>query len=152
MEVIEFDSYAALIEAAEKKGLIPKTINNTIIAYTSAIMEVKSSMGPIVAIPTAGSCGVVGGALFGSLQEREIDLKKMTMAFLAAGITGVFIAGKYTFAAEEGGCQVETGAGAAMAAAGLNHGYLASSLSSWARASVSSDSCWRTSSLLMSSV
>ena len=110
---------STLIETAEKKGLIHKTINSTIIAYTSAIMEVKSSMGLIVATPTAGSCGVVGGALFGSLQEEEFDLKQMTRAFLAAGITGVFIASKYTFSAEEGGCQVETGSGAAMAAAGL---------------------------------
>ena len=110
---------STLIEAAEKKGLIKKTINSTIIAFTSAIMEVKSSMGLIVATPTAGSCGVVGGALFGSLQEQEFDLKQMARAFLAAGITGVFIASKYTFSAEEGGCQVETGSGAAMAAAGL---------------------------------
>lgn len=110
---------ATLIETAEKKGLIQKTINSNIIAYTSAIMEVKSSMGLIVAAPTAGSCGVVGGALFGSLLEQEFNLKQMTRAFLAAGITGVFIAAKYTFSAEEGGCQVETGSGAAMAAAGL---------------------------------
>jgi L-serine dehydratase len=110
---------STLIETAEKKGLIDKTINNTIIAYTSAIMEVKSSMGLVVAIPTAGSCGTVGGALFGSLQEKEFNLKQMTSAFLTAGIIGVFIASKYTFAAEEGGCQVETGSAAAMAAAGL---------------------------------
>lgn len=110
---------STLIETAEKKGLIQKTINSTIIAYTSAIMEVKSSMGLIVAIPTAGSCGVVGGAMFGSLLGEEFDLNKMTRAFLAAGITGVFIASKYTFSAEEGGCQVETGSGSAMAAAGL---------------------------------
>ncbi len=110
---------STLIKTAEKKGLIQKTINSTIIAYTSAIMEVKSSMGLIVATPTAGSCGVVGGAIFGSIQEKEFDLKKMTRAFLAAGIAGVFIASKYTFSAEEGGCQVETGSGAAMAAAGL---------------------------------
>ncbi len=110
---------SALIEIAEKKGHIQKTINSKIIAYTSAIMEVKSSMGLIVAAPTAGSCGVVGGALFGSLQDQEFNLKQMSRAFLAAGITGVFIAAKYTFSAEEGGCQVETGSGAAMAAAGL---------------------------------
>lgn len=110
---------STLIETAEKKGLIHKTINSTIIAYTSAIMEVKSSMGLIVATPTAGSCGVVGGALFGSLVNQEFDMESMVKAFMAAGITGVFIADKYTFSAEEGGCQVETGSGAAMAAAGL---------------------------------
>ena len=108
-----------LIIDAEKKGLIKKTINSSIIAYTSAIMESKSSMGLIVAAPTAGACGLVGGALFGSVAEQEFDKESMVRAFLAAGITGVFIAHKYTFSAEEGGCQVETGAGAAMAAAGL---------------------------------
>lgn len=107
------------IDRAEKSGLIQKSINSTIIAYTSAIMEVKSSMGIIVAMPTSGSCGVVGGALFASIQDQEFDLSKMTRAFLAAGITGVFIANKYTFSAEEGGCQVETGSASAMAAAGL---------------------------------
>jgi len=82
-------------------------------------MEVKSSMGIIVAAPTAGSCGVLGGALFGSLEDKEIDQERMARCFLASGIIGVFIAEKYTFSAEEGGCQVETGSGAAMAACGL---------------------------------
>lgn len=112
-------SQSTLIESAQKKGLIQKTINASIIACTSALMEVKSSMGLIVAIPTAGSCGVLGGALFGSLQNQAFNLNQMTRAFFAAGITGIFIASKYTFSAEEGGCQVETGSGAAMAAAGL---------------------------------
>lgn len=112
-------SQSGLIKEAEQKGLIKNTINNSIIAYTSAIMEVKSSMGLIVATPTAGSCGVVGGALFGSVANQKLDMESMVRAFLAAGITGVFIAEKYTFSAEEGGCQVETGSGAAMAAAGL---------------------------------
>lgn len=108
-----------LIEKAINKGLIENSVNARIIAYTSAIMEIKSAMGVIVAAPTAGSCGTVGGALFGSLKTNEYDLKKMTNAFLAAGITGVFIADKYTFAAEEGGCQVEAGSASAMAAAGF---------------------------------
>ena len=108
-----------LIEIAENKGLITRSVNNKIIAYTSALMEVKSSLGLIVATPTAGSCGVVGGALFGSVEKLDYDMGKMVSAFMAAGIVGVFIADKYTFSAEEGGCQVETGSGAAMAAAGL---------------------------------
>ncbi len=108
-----------LIIDAEMNGLIKKSINSSIIAFTSAIMEVKSSMGLIVATPTAGSCGVVGGALFGSIGDLDFDMEKMVGAFMAAGITGVFIADKYTFSAEEAGCQVETGSGAAMAASGL---------------------------------
>lgn len=108
-----------LIIKAEQNRLIKKSINSSIIAFTSAIMEVKSSMGLIVATPTTGSCGVLGGALFGSLGDQDFDMESIVRAFMAAGITGVFIADKYTFSAEEGGCQVETGSGAAMAAAGL---------------------------------
>lgn len=108
-----------LIVEAEQRGLIKKSINTSIIAFTSAIMEVKSSMGLIVATPTAGSCGVVGGAIFGSIEDQNLDMNTIVRAFMAAGIVGVFIAQKYTFSAEEGGCQVETGSAAAMAAAGL---------------------------------
>ncbi|PLX02453.1 MAG: serine dehydratase [Marinilabiliales bacterium] len=112
-------SQSPLIGKAVSEGRIKQTVNSRMIAYTSAIMEVKSSMGLIVAAPTAGSCGVLGGTLFGSLEEEEFDLKAMTKAFLAAGLAGVFIADKYTFSAEEGGCQVETGSASAMAAAAL---------------------------------
>ena len=104
---------------AEKKGRILKNPINTIIAYVSALMEIKSSMGIIVAAPTAGSSGLLGGAVFGIAEGFTDDIERITKAFLAAGLIGVFIADKYTFAAEEGGCQVECGAGSAMAAAGL---------------------------------
>jgi L-serine dehydratase len=108
-----------LLAKAIAGGRLRPSINSRIIACTAAIMEVKSAMGLIVAAPTAGSCGVVGGALFGAVPDDEVEMPAMVRAFLAAGITGVFIAKAYTFAAEEGGCQVETGAGSAMAAAGL---------------------------------
>ena len=57
--------------------------------------------------------------MFGSTNGLGGDLDKTTLAFLAAGLIGVFIAKDYTFAAEEGGCQVECGAASGMAAAGL---------------------------------
>jgi L-serine deaminase len=40
--------------AERQDRLIPADINNRIVRYVSAIMEVKSSMGVIVAAPTAG--------------------------------------------------------------------------------------------------
>ena len=40
-------------------------------------------------------------------------------AMLSAGLIGVFVTTRSSFAAEVGGCQAETGAGAAMAAAAL---------------------------------
>ncbi len=45
--------------------LIPGDVLNRIILYVSAFMEMKSSMGVIVAAPTAGSCGALPGAVFG---------------------------------------------------------------------------------------
>ena len=108
-----------LILAAEKADQIFRTPMNTIIAYVTALMEVKSSMGIIVAAPTAGSSGLLGGVIFGAAEGYTDDMERITKAFLAAGLIGVFIADKYTFAAEEGGCQVECGAGSGMAAAGL---------------------------------
>ena len=108
-----------ILKAENENKLIQSSINNRIIAYTSALMEVKSSMGVIVAAPTAGSCAVLGGAVFGASDKLDGNLENITRAFLAAGLIGVFIARDYTFAAEEGGCQVECGAASGMAAAGL---------------------------------
>jgi L-serine dehydratase len=110
---------AHLIFEAEKNKKIFPTPQNRIIAYVTALMETKSSMGIIVAAPTAGSAGVLGGAIFGVTEGLSDNRESIVKAFLAAGLIGVFIADKYTFAAEEGGCQVECGAASAMAAAGL---------------------------------
>jgi len=108
-----------LIREAEKTNRVFQTPMNTVIAYVTALMEVKSSMGIIVAAPTAGSSGLLGGAIFGAAEGFTDDIDRITKALLAAGLIGVFIADKYTFAAEEGGCQVECGAASGMAAAGL---------------------------------
>jgi L-serine dehydratase len=108
-----------LIAEAEKAGKIITTPLNTVTAYVTAIMESKSSMEVIVAAPTAGSAGAIGGAIFAIGEFLNSGTEKIVDAYLAAGLTGVLIADKYTFAAEEGGCQVECGAASAMAASGL---------------------------------
>jgi L-serine dehydratase len=103
--------------SAEK--LIGGDANNRIILYVSAMMEVKSSMGVIVAAPTAGSCGALPGALFGTAHSLQLPEDELVKAMLAAGLIGVFIAAHATFAAEVGGCMAETGSGGGMAAAAL---------------------------------
>lgn len=99
--------------------LLPGQVMNTVIEYITAMMEVKSSMGVIVAAPTAGSCGVLPGTILGACDVMGLSLESATKGMLAGGVIGVFIAEHGTFAAEVGGCQVECGAGSAMAAAGL---------------------------------
>jgi L-serine dehydratase len=92
---------------------------NRIILYVTAIMEVKSSMGVIVAAPTAGACAALPGAVIAMAEELGKDEDEMAKAMLAAGLIGVFIATRWTFAAEVGGCQAEGGSAACMAAAAL---------------------------------
>ncbi len=92
---------------------------NQIILYVTALMEVKSSMGVIVAAPTAGSCAGLPGACIGAATSLGLSVDEMTKAMLSAGMIGVFIAAHATFAAEVGGCQAECGSGSGMAAAAL---------------------------------
>lgn len=99
--------------------LVGGDANNRIIMYVSAMMEVKSSMGVIVAAPTAGSCGALPGALFGTAHSLALGEDEIIKAMLSAGLIGVFIAAHATFAAEVGGCMAETGSGGGMAAAGI---------------------------------
>ncbi len=99
--------------------LVEGDAGNLMILYVSAIMEVKSSMGVIVAAPTAGSCGALPGALFGVAHSLQLPEDELVKAMLAAGLIGVFIAAHATFAAEVGGCMAETGSGGGMAAAAI---------------------------------
>jgi len=84
-------------------------------------MEMKSSMGIIVAAPTAGSCGAMPGAVLAIADAVGADEEDRARALLVAGLIGVFIARDATFAAEEGGCMAECGSGSAMAAAAIVH-------------------------------
>lgn len=101
------------------KALVEGDVLNEVILYTSAMMEVKSSMGVIVAAPTAGSCGALPGAVIGTANILKLSEDDKVKAMLAAGIIGVFIAAHATFAAEVGGCMAECGSGSGMAAAGI---------------------------------
>jgi L-serine dehydratase len=92
---------------------------NRIILYVTALMEVKSSMGVIVAAPTAGACAALPGAVMAIAETMELGEEEMAKAMLASGLIGVFIATRWTFAAEVGGCQAEGGSAASMAAAAL---------------------------------
>ncbi len=92
---------------------------NRIVLYVTALMEVKSSMGVIVAAPTAGACAALPGAVIGMAEVIDRSEEEMAQAMLAAGLVGVFIATRWTFAAEVGGCQAEGGSAASMAAAAL---------------------------------
>lgn len=106
-------------ELMQRGALLDGGALNRIVLYVTALMEVKSSMGVIVAAPTAGACAALPGAVIAMAEAMELDETEMAKAMLAAGLIGAFIATRWTFAAEVGGCQAEGGAAACMAGAAL---------------------------------
>jgi L-serine dehydratase len=99
----------------------PLSGRNMFEAMTNAmsVMEVNASMGRIVASPTAGSCGIVPGALVttGIKQGKTDD--QLVDGLLTASAVGFLFSRNATVAGSEGGCQAETGTASAMAAAGI---------------------------------
>ncbi len=109
----------AFAQAMQADRLIAAGPLNRAILYVTALMEVKSSMGVIVAMPTAGACAALPGLVLAVAEERGLDEITTAKALLASGVIGAFIATRWTFAAEVGGCQAEGGSAAAMGAAAL---------------------------------
>ena len=108
-----------IAKAEKKKKILENSIINSIISNVSAVMESKSAMEVVVANPTAGSCGVVGGVFRAVADDIKATHNELIQAYFAAGIIGVYFAKGPGFSAEEHGCQVECGASAGMAAAGI---------------------------------
>ncbi|MEW4411731.1 L-serine ammonia-lyase, iron-sulfur-dependent, subunit alpha [Clostridium sp. AN503] len=86
------------------------------IAYAMAVLEVNSSMGLIVAAPTAGSSGIVPGLLLALQKEYDIADKNVIDALFNAGAIGYLAMRNATVAGAVGGCQAEVGVASAMAA------------------------------------
>lgn len=116
--VLGFQSGAFAEQMQAGKLLEAGSLNRGIL-YVTALMEVKSSMGVIIAMPTAGACAALPGIVLALAEDRGQTEEDVAKAFLAAGLIGAFIATRWTFAAEVGGCQAEGGSAAAMAAAAL---------------------------------
>jgi len=105
--------------AMQNEALLDGGILNRIILYVTALMEVKSSLGVIVAAPTAGACGALPGACLATGDTLAQSDEQVAQAMLAGGLIGIFIATSSTFAAEVAGCQAECGAASGMTAAAL---------------------------------
>jgi L-serine dehydratase len=103
----------------DARQLLAAGVLNRTVLYVTALMEVKSSMGVIVAAPTAGACATLPGACIAAAEEMELSEEMRAKSLLAGGLIGAFIAARWTFAAEVGGCQAEGGAAACIAAAAL---------------------------------
>lgn len=118
------DGFAKKMNAYSKKG---KSITGGFLTEAMAMafstLEISAAMGEIVASPTAGSSGILPAILY-SLKKREgFSDEKMVEAMLTAIGVGKMIGYYGSFAGAEGGCQAETGSGAAMGAAAAAYLY-----------------------------
>lgn len=92
-------------------------------AYAMSIAEYNACMGKIVAAPTAGSCGILPGALLAAQEQENFSDDELVMALFTAAGMGRIIALQATVSGAEGGCQAECGSAAGMAAAALTQLY-----------------------------
>ena len=120
-----------------EKRFVKSDLYRRALAYSLAINEVNACGGKIVAFPTAGSSGIVSGAIWawwdtnhGEQQGEASPLsvpqmplppypRQLRGAFLVSSLAGVVIAQQATLAGSEGGCQAECGSAGTMAACAL---------------------------------
>lgn len=93
---------------------ILKAVRNAI-----AVNEVNAQMGLICATPTAGSAGVVAGALIAVRDRLQLTEEQQLDFLFTAGAFGLVIANNASISGAEGGCQAEVGSASAMASAAL---------------------------------
>lgn len=99
----------------EKKHICGSVLSRAM-TYAMAVLEVNSSMGVIVAAPTAGSSGIVPGLLLSLQEEYHFSDTAVYDALFNAAAIGYLAMRNATVAGAVGGCQAEVGVASAMAA------------------------------------
>lgn len=81
--------------------------------------ESNACMKRIVAMPTAGSCGVIPAVIITYMKQKGVDRHRIVESLYVAGGIGEVIAASASIAGAEGGCQAEIGSASAMAAGAI---------------------------------
>lgn len=110
------DAYTLKQTIDAGKHLCGDLMSNAI-QMAMAVSEINAAMGKIVASPTAGSCGILPGALGALIKVRGVPRKEAVLSLFTAGAIGMVVANKASIAGASGGCQAECGTASAMAAA-----------------------------------
>lgn len=86
------------------------------ITYAMATLETNTSMGLIVAAPTAGSSGIIPGLMLALQEAYQIPDERINDVMFNASAIGYLAMRNATVAGAVGGCQAEVGVASAMAA------------------------------------
>ncbi|MDE0472020.1 MAG: L-serine ammonia-lyase, iron-sulfur-dependent, subunit alpha [Ekhidna sp.] len=90
-----------------------------LVARALAAKEVNSCMGRVVAAPTAGASGILPGTLYTLQEIHNIKDREIHETLLIGAGVALILEKRASIAGSVGGCQAETGAAGAMAAAGI---------------------------------
>ena len=113
---------SARMEERRRKGTsILSGVLGRAVIYAMAVLEVNTSMGLIVAAPTAGSSGIVPGLLLALQEEYGLEDDMVADGLFAASAVGYLAMRNATVSGAVGGCQAEVGSASGMAAAALVH-------------------------------
>lgn len=110
---------AKLMRLVEEGKNVSGTVMGTAVARAIATMEYNGCMGCVAAAPTAGSCGVMPGAMSVVAENLKATPLLIQEALLAGAVMGVLIAMRAPVSGALGGCQSEIGVASAMTAASL---------------------------------
>lgn len=100
----------------EGKSLCGSLLSKVLV-YSVGVLEVNSSMGVIVAAPTAGASGVVPGLLLALKEEFNLSDEIVLNGLFNASAIGYLLIKNASVSGAEAGCQAEVGSASAMAAA-----------------------------------
>lgn len=102
----------------EGKSICGSLISKALM-YSLAVLEVNTSMGVIVAAPTAGSSGVIPAVLLALQEEYNLSDEKVLKGLLNASAVGYIIMKNASVSGAEAGCQAEIGSACAMASSAV---------------------------------
>jgi len=112
--------YGRMFAQADAEGrLLGGALFKKAILYALSVGQYNASLGRIVACPTAGSCGVVPGALLAAAEELGSSDEELVDALLVMGGVGIVSAAQGPISGAEGGCQAECGVASSMAAGAI---------------------------------
>ncbi len=94
-------------------------ISQAVVRDALALAAYNAKMGRIVAVPTAGSCGVLPAVIINLSEHLACPPDSTLSALAVAGMVGAMIGSCASLSGAECGCQAECGSASAMAAAAL---------------------------------
>lgn len=107
---------AKLLKNRKSKSITGSTIVK-VVARAIGVGEFNSSMGTIVASPTAGSSGVVPAVVYTAAEKLKATEEAIVRGLFASSLIGLVCDAVASTSGSEHGCQAEIGVSAAMASA-----------------------------------